>query len=172
MVSRRLDKLSAGNALLKGNKTCLIIRTTLTLLFLNKTNVWKFIFILFYVLGLALNNKFLPVHCVVARDECPQRVLQDGFVIIPAHTKFHDIVAVVLRSMEADVGKIEHDERIDGRININKKNNLFFLFSGEILIKNWNPLPIETVTENRTVTVQDILGDLMNIAVLQIRISK
>jgi hypothetical protein len=109
---------------------------------------------------------------VVARDECPQRVLQDGFVIIPAHTKFHDIVAVVLRSMEADVGKIEHDERIDGRININKKNNLFFLFSGEILIKNWNPLPIETVTENRTVTVQDILGDLMNIAVLQIRISK
>lgn len=52
---------------------------------------------------------------MVARDECPQRVLQDGFVIIPAHTKFHEIVAVVLRSMEADVGKIEHDDRIDGR---------------------------------------------------------
>jgi len=50
--------------------------------------------------------------------------------------------------------------------------NKFFFSSGEILIKNWNPLPIETVTENRTVTVQDILGDLMNIAVLQIRISK
>ena len=47
-----------------------------------------------------------------------------------------------------------------------------FFFVGEILIKNWNPLPIETVTENRTVTVQDILGDLMNLAVLQIRISK
>lgn len=47
-----------------------------------------------------------------------------------------------------------------------------FVFVGEILIKNWNPLPIETVTENRTVTVQDVLGDLMNIAVLQIRISK
>lgn len=46
------------------------------------------------------------------------------------------------------------------------------IFLGEILIKNWNPLPIESVTENRTVTVQDILGDLMNIAVLQIRISK
>ncbi|CAF3563539.1 unnamed protein product [Rotaria sp. Silwood1] len=105
--------------------------------------------------GLALNNKFLPVHCVVTRDECPQRVLQDGFVIIPAHTKFHDIVPVVLRSMEADVGKIEQDEKIDG----------------EILIKNWNPLSIEAVTENRTVTVQDILGDLMNIARLQIRIS-
>ncbi|UJR09286.1 hypothetical protein I4U23_013530 [Adineta vaga] len=117
MVSRRLDKLSAG---------------------------------------LALSNKFLPVHCVVARDECPQRVLQDGFVIVPAHTKFHDIVSVVLRTMEADVGKIEQDERADG----------------QILIKNWNPLPIPTVTENRTVTVQDILGDLMNVAVLQIRISK
>ncbi|CAF3904456.1 unnamed protein product [Rotaria magnacalcarata] len=105
--------------------------------------------------GLALNNKFLPVHCVVTRDECPQRVLQDGFVMILAHTKFHDIVHVVLRSMEVDVGKIEQDERIDG----------------EILIKNWNPLSIETVTESRTATVQDILGDLMNIAVLQIRVS-
>ncbi|CAF3580366.1 unnamed protein product [Rotaria sp. Silwood1] len=117
MVSRRLDKLSAG---------------------------------------LALSNKFLPVHCVVARDECPQRVLQDGFVIVPAYTKFHEIVSVVLRSMEADVGKIEQDERADG----------------QILIKNWNPLPISTVTENRMVTVQDILGDLMNVAILQIRIFK
>lgn len=66
-------------------------------------------------LGLALNNKFLPVHCVVARDECPQRVLQDGFVIVPAQTKFHEIVSVVLRTMEADVGKIEQDERADGK---------------------------------------------------------
>ncbi|CAF0944861.1 unnamed protein product [Rotaria sp. Silwood1] len=105
---------------------------------------------------LALSNKFLPVHCVVARDECPQRVLQDGFVIVPAYTKFHEIVSVVLRSMEADVGKIEQDERADG----------------QILIKNWNPLPISTVTENRMVTVQDILGDLMNVAILQIRIFK
>ncbi len=80
----------------------------------------------FFLSGLALNNKFLPVHCVVARDECPQRVLQDGFVIIPAHTKFHDIINVVLRSMEADVGKIEHDERIDGRRNMNERMNLFF----------------------------------------------
>jgi hypothetical protein len=111
---------------------------------------------LFNPASLALSNKFLPVHCVVARDECPQRVLQDGFVIVPAHTKFHDIVSVVLRTMEADVGKIEQDERADG----------------QILIKNWNPLPIPTVTENRTVTVQDILGDLMNVAVLRIRISK
>ena len=47
-----------------------------------------------------------------------------------------------------------------------------FYISGQILIKNWNPLPIPTVTDNRTVTVQDILGDLMNIAILQIRISK
>jgi len=69
----------------------------------------------FLFLGLALNNKFLPVHCVVTRDECPQRVLQDGFVIIPGQTKFHEIVHVVLRSMEADVGKIEQDERIDGK---------------------------------------------------------
>lgn len=52
---------------------------------------------------------------MVTRDECPQRVLQDGFVIIPGQTKFHEIVHVVLRSMEADVGKIEQDERIDGK---------------------------------------------------------
>jgi hypothetical protein len=88
-------------------------------------------FFSYYFPGLALNNKFLPVHCVVARDECPQRVLQDGFVIIPAHTKFHDIVTVVLRSMEADVGKIEHDERIDGKNNTNKSlksKNIFVFF--------------------------------------------
>lgn len=55
-------------------------------------------------------------------------------------------------------------------VNIEKlKVSLWVI--GEILIKNWNPLSIETVTENRTVTVQDILGDLMNIAVLQIRVS-
>ncbi len=72
-----------------------------------------------FLLGLALSNKFLPVHCVVARDECPQRVLQDGFVIVPAHTKFYEIVSVVLRTMEADVGKIEQDERADGKKEIN-----------------------------------------------------
>lgn len=74
-----------------------------------------------FVLGLALNNKFLPVHCVVARDECPQGVLQDGFVIVPAQTKFHEIVSVVLRTMEADVGKIEQDERADGKKEREKK---------------------------------------------------
>ncbi len=39
MVSRRLDKLSAGNTLLKGNKMCSIIKTTLTHFLLNKINV-------------------------------------------------------------------------------------------------------------------------------------
>lgn len=45
-------------------------------------------------------------------------------------------------------------------------------YLGQILIKNWNPLPIPSVTDNRTVTVQEILGDLMNVAILKIRISK
>lgn len=54
---------------------------------------------------------------MVARDECPQRVLQDGFVIVPAQAKFHEIVSVVLRTMEADVGKLEADERADGKFN-------------------------------------------------------
>ena len=78
-----------------------------------------------FLLGLALNNKFLPVHCVVARDECPQGVLQDGFVIVPAQTKFHEIVSVVLRTMEADVGKIEQDERADGKKKKKKKRYQF-----------------------------------------------
>ena len=55
----------------------------------------------------------------------------------------------------------------------NSKILVFFFFSsGEILIKNWNPLSIETVTENPSVTIQEILGEMMNIAVLQIHISK
>jgi hypothetical protein len=64
------------------------------------------------------------------------------------------------------------------RLRLSLSFRSFFSFSlpfvslGEILIKHWNPLPIDTVTENRTVTVRDILGDLMNVAVLQIHISK
>lgn len=79
-----------------------------------------------HFLGLALSNKFLPVHCVVARDDCPQRVLQDGFVIVPAQTKFYEIVPVVLRTMEADVGKIEQDERADGKKSIYSRRVCFF----------------------------------------------
>ena len=112
---------------------------------------------------------------MVTRDECPPRVLQDGFVIVPAQTKFHELIAVVLKSLQAEIGKIEANERVDGK---NNRNGLYgsenddLPLLGEVLIKNWNPLPIETITENRTVTVQDILGDLMNMAALQIHISK
>ena len=126
------------------------------------------------LLGLALNNKFLPVHCVVTRDQCPQRVLQDGFVIVPSQTIFQEIVSVVLQSLEGDIGKIDDDERVDGKSAVvepcgwERRD----LLSGEILIKNWNPLAIGAVTKNRSVTVQEILGDLMNIAILKIRISK
>jgi hypothetical protein len=66
-----------------------------------------------------------------------------------------------------------HDSYYDlSFIWFNPFDKLSFFFPGQILIKNWNPLPIPTVTENRTVTVQDILGDLMNVAILKIRISK
>ncbi|CAF0800287.1 unnamed protein product [Didymodactylos carnosus] len=105
--------------------------------------------------GLALSNKYLPVHTIVEKDDV-KNVLQDGFVIVPAQTKFRDIVTVVLKTMEGDIGKIDKEDFVEG----------------QILIKNWNPLPIATVTENKSVTVQDILGDLMNIAVLKIKISK
>ena len=54
------------------------------------------------------------MHCVVTRDRCPQRVLQDGFVIVPSQTIFQEIVSVVLQSLEGDIGKIEDDERVDG----------------------------------------------------------
>jgi hypothetical protein len=51
---------------------------------------------------------------VVTRDECPPRVLQDGFVIVPAQTKFHDLISVVLQSLQAEIGQIEANERVDG----------------------------------------------------------
>ena len=61
-----------------------------------------------------MNNKFVPVHCVVTRDQCPRRVLQDGFVIIPSKTKFHDILSVVLKNLAVEIGKIEAHERVEG----------------------------------------------------------
>lgn len=91
------------------------------------------------LLGLALSNKFLPVHCVVARDECPKRVLQDGFVIVPAQTKFYEIVSVVLKTMEADVGKIQHDERADGkkRRQYFKKIHFFYFCEERVKSTTW-----------------------------------
>lgn len=102
-------------------------------------------------------------------------MLQDGFVILPSQTKFHEIINVVLHKLEGDVGKIDEDEHVNGETNERMrpvKNDRVGIFLGEILIKNWNPLSIEAVTENPSVTIQEILGELMNLAVLQIHISK
>ncbi|CAF1262951.1 unnamed protein product, partial [Didymodactylos carnosus] len=63
-------------------------------------------------LSLALSNKYLPVHTIVEKDDV-KNVLQDGFVIVPAQTKFRDIVTVVLKTMEGDIGKLDDEDVVE-----------------------------------------------------------
>ena len=53
----------------------------------------------------------------MTRDQCPTSVvLQDGFVILPSQTKFHEIINVVLQKLEGDVGKIDENEHVNGKM--------------------------------------------------------
>ncbi|XP_013402132.1 uncharacterized protein LOC106167804 [Lingula anatina] len=109
--------------------------------------------------------KSLPIHCVVehiqspvppdgaaAQDAPDTTIEQDGYAILASNTPFHDIVVTALlklgyNSLDAMSAK------------------------GAIQIKNWKPLAFDTITENKEATIDQILGELTNIATLRIKIS-
>ena len=43
---------------------------------------------------------------------------------------------------------------------------------GAIQIKNWKPLVFEAITDEKTSTIEDILGELTQVATLRIRICR
>lgn len=43
---------------------------------------------------------------------------------------------------------------------------------GAIQLKNWKPLSFDIITDDKTTTVDDILGELINSATLRIRLSR
>jgi hypothetical protein len=48
--------------------------------------------------------------------------------------------------------------------------SFFSNLSGQILIKNWKPLPLEKISDNPLVSVSDILGELTSVVTLKITI--
>ena len=46
------------------------------------------------------------------------------------------------------------------------------LSPGAIQIKNWKPLHFEAISDEKTATIEDILGELTQVATLRIRICR
>ena len=44
--------------------------------------------------------------------------------------------------------------------------------SGAVQIRNWKPLSFGAITDSRSATVQEILGDLSSVATLRIKLSR
>ncbi|CAO1348972.1 unnamed protein product [Diamesa serratosioi] len=111
-------------------------------------------------------TKSLPLHCVVesvpslqasytldTRSPWRRRpnIETDSYVIIPAATPFCDIVSVALQRLgySSDIANTAR---------------------GAIIIKNWKPHPLDKVTDNTLISVNEILGELTSIVTLKITI--
>ncbi|XP_067010327.2 homeobox protein dve-1 [Anabrus simplex] len=108
------------------------------------------------------SGRSLPVHCVVEAVAAlggdgklgwKRRpvVETDSYVIIPANTAFHDLVAVALARLGYPT-----DSASAAR--------------GSVVIKNWKPLNFDKITDGSQATVEDILGELTTVATLRIEL--
>ncbi|GLG94717.1 Uncharacterized protein GBIM_01864 [Gryllus bimaculatus] len=111
--------------------------------------------------GLA-SGRSLPVHCVVEAVAAlggdgklgwKRRpvVETDSYVIIPANTAFHDLVAVALARLGYPTDSASAAK-------------------GSVVIKNWKPLNFDKITDGAQATVEDILGELTTVATLRIEL--
>jgi homeobox domain-containing protein len=129
----------------------------------------------------------LPLHCVVESVSSLQTSIHqdnrnpwkrrsnietDSYVIIPAVTPFCEIVNTAMQRLG-----YSHDVANTARGKTNKLFNavwqitsFFSNLSGQILIKNWKPLPLEKISDNPLVSVSDILGELTSVVTLKITI--
>ncbi|GLG94716.1 DNA-binding protein SATB2 [Gryllus bimaculatus] len=75
----------------------------------------------------------------------------DSYVIIPANTAFHDLVAVALARLGYPTDSASAAK-------------------GSVVIKNWKPLNFDKITDGAQATVEDILGELTTVATLRIEL--
>lgn len=105
--------------------------------------------------------KSLPIHCVVEQTGGPVTFEDDGsshftveldsYAILPCTTLFSELVRAALVKLGYNSTE-----------SMNAK--------GAIQIKNWRPLSFETISNNANSTIEDILGELTQVAKLRIRL--
>ncbi|XP_071142879.1 homeobox protein dve-1-like [Mytilus edulis] len=105
--------------------------------------------------------KSLPIHCVVEQTSGPVSFDDDGsshytveldsYAILPCTTLFSELVRAALVKLGYNSTE-----------SMNAK--------GAIQIKNWRPLTFEAISNNSKSTVEDILGELTQVAKLRIRL--
>ena len=160
MISRRLEHLSAGNRTRRGRN--ISVWTPFSIERSLSFQVWRWIINFSQSTAWSPETSVHPVSYKMASWSFQHRRNFTIWFLL----SFRVYKPKSVRSKTTSAWTV----RISPRTARHRERR--FLCLGEVLIKNWNPLPIETITENRTVTVQDILGDLMNMAALQIHISK
>ncbi|VVC95520.1 unnamed protein product [Leptidea sinapis] len=99
------------------------------------------------------------VHCVVeavsSLEEGTWRrravIETDSYVIIPAATAFHELVAAAM-------------------LRLGYPHELAASAKGSVVINNWKPLPFERISDGPLATVGDVLGELTTVATLRIQL--
>ncbi|XP_055954844.1 DNA-binding protein SATB2 [Patella vulgata] len=111
------------------------------------------------------NAKSLPIHCVIEQingvpsfdntsslTAVPDNIELDSYAILPNSTLLQDLVRAALLKLGYS--------SVDA---INAK--------GAIQIKKWKPLCFDSISDNTQATIEDILGELTNVATLRIRLA-
>ncbi|KAJ6642292.1 Homeobox protein dve-1 [Pseudolycoriella hygida] len=111
-----------------------------------------------------VNAKSLPIHCIVesitslqgplcadTRSQWKQRpnIEIDSYVIVPAATLFSDLVNTAL-------------------LRLGYSPDIANTARGSIIVKNWKPLPLENISDNPMVCVNEMLGELTSVITLRI----
>ncbi|XP_067939002.1 homeobox protein dve-1-like [Watersipora subatra] len=105
--------------------------------------------------------KSIPIRCMIevrsGGTSCADGGLDqpdtETFAIVPTNSLFKDVVKTVLQKL----GYSPHEAAAA---------------KGAVQIKNWRALDLEQITDDELVSVEDMLGDLANVATLRIRITK
>ncbi|XP_060068151.1 uncharacterized protein LOC132548313 [Ylistrum balloti] len=108
-------------------------------------------------------TKSLPVHCIIEQTtgmvnfdtpECGSNISVelDSYAILPSTTLFGEVVRTALIKLGYNA-----TEAISAK--------------GAVQIKNWRPLTFEVITDDDKATLEDIWGELTQVATLRIRLS-
>ncbi|KAK3088085.1 hypothetical protein FSP39_014495 [Pinctada imbricata] len=105
--------------------------------------------------------KSLPIHCVIEQTTGPltfeadssgsSNIELDSYAILPSSTLFSELVRTSLVKLGYSATE-----------TINAK--------GAIQIKNWKPLSFDIITSDKNASLDDILGELTQVATLRIRL--
>ncbi|KAK3576093.1 hypothetical protein CHS0354_032217 [Potamilus streckersoni] len=108
-------------------------------------------------------TKSLPIHCIIEQTPGPpsfeagstigqqNTVELDSYAILPGTTLLNELVRAAL-------------------IKLGYTSTEAMAAKGAIQIKNWKPLSFDNITDNTQATLDEILGELTQVATLRIRL--